>query len=400
MLVPWVLWWCLHLVIEGRFSLSIVGILFLLVNAHNITGLLAMVPISFAFVLYVYNGRNSGIKPLLRQPLLAIGIFTVLMLPELILEKQFLHAFNPSKITQDGYEATNQFVPIGRYFHDVHYTWLNNWTSLTVQLDYGIWIVAVALGLWVLINRRRKTPSKGHAYSLPGLFLVSCPLLFLFLQLRISRPIYELTGVLQYLQFPWRLLVYITPLGLLLIVWLLSGVQFKRKYLHVGVFAWVCVFLVLSPIPRQYRYAFLPINIWKSGVYVNQRQTFGGSLLGIGEYLPRLYKGREELSTRATTDIYKQLATRPLADASGCKITEWSPAHHESLVFIFDVSCVQRSNVALPVSFNDYSRVTNIASGKQLTYTRYSLDDPRIGVEVPAGNSVIRINLPTVRGVL
>ena len=406
MLVPWVLWWCLKLLIEKEFSVSIAVILFLLINAHNITALFALFPLVTAYALFLFSEKRAGFLSTSRKLLLSVAGLLVLLAPELILQKLFLATYNPSKITQGGYLATEHFGKLSSYFYNPSYVWLKAWDSFSIQIDYGIWIPIIvgALVVALLALTKNKRYKKIKVSQSIGIFLVINLIFFFFLQIDASRVVYEHLKILQFLQFPWRLLVYTTPLGIILVAYFVS-ILCPPRYLKYIVLAWLASFILLSPLLKTFDYDFLPSKTFSYTVQDNQPSNFGGQLGGIGEYLPRVENGNSELGSQKTLKIYLDLSvkgeTAQTISGGPCSVRAIDSIYYEPSNLTVDITCEAPSQIALPISYNDFSTVWDITHNKELEYTRSNPSDPRIIVSVSkTKNTVIKITLPSVVQVL
>jgi hypothetical protein len=406
MLVPWLMGWCLALVKEGRFSFSITFILFLLVQSHNITAVFAVIPLSLAAAVFAYRQRMEGIRRVWRRAALSVFTFFLLLAPQLVLQKIMLADYDPGKITQLGYKASENFKPAARYFWDREHVWLADWTVFTVQIDFGIWIAALLIaGGWML---KKRGLVSGAASETPGLrwmiaFLAANMLVFLLLQFRISIAAYENIPLFQFLQFPWRLMAYATPIGILLVSAGLCALVDNPRRLSITAVAWALAFLVPSPIFHDYGWPYTPQDEIDALLSRRDPALTGTVLQGIGEYYPRIHlaDGTEMAGIqvvglyRAMHDEGRQLQVR----SGSCEVTDHDPrGGREVLVRRFAYRCLSDSVVALPLS---YSRLMSLQEGtthEPRAYYRLR-DDPRVHVRMKPGQGTLTARLPSTAAV-
>lgn len=405
MLIPWLLWWCLLLARHGRFSMAIVPILLLLFHAHNVTALFSVPLIAVAVGVYIFRTGRSGVHAVWRRATVCAALFAILLVPQFMLQAVFLEDYDPSKITQAGYQASLNIRPLHEYLHDADYVWLTSWENVTVQIDRPVLLsLAAILGVALycrlngrknaFINMRRIRPD----IAVLGLSLA----VFIFFQTALSRPIYESIGFLQFLQFPWRLLAYITPLGILLAVAFASLVRNERLLLGLGI-GWIVAFAAWSPIPQQFRYRFFTpseVQAYISGV---RPDLTGGMLAGIGEYYPIVTDpdGRV-LTSQETVALYQGLYKNGnllQVKTGDCYLEPLDMQVLEPAERNFTYTCTTAATVALPVSYNRMSIVWSVDTEKHTTeklpYTRQD-DDPRIIVRLEPGKGRLRVELPNV----
>ena len=84
MLIPWLLWWCLRLVTRQWASFAIIPIVVLLVYAHNLIGVSAVIPIALALTTVLFFHGFSGMRAVLRRMVISTAVVVALLLPLLI----------------------------------------------------------------------------------------------------------------------------------------------------------------------------------------------------------------------------------------------------------------------------------------------------------------------------
>lgn len=401
MLIPWLIWWCLALVRDKRFSYAITPIIFLLVNAHNVTALYAMFMVLIACIIFLVAEGKAGVLREWKRLAISVGVTAVLLAPQLILQKLFLADYDPGKITQDGFLATQNFHPAGEYFVNSHYTWLQLWQPYSVQIDYAIWIT-IAFGLAAAVLATGEAPRrvwpwiKRNILNQTGIFLMASLLIFVLLQFKMSRGFYEAVPSLQFLQFPWRLLAFITPLGILVVV--LAVTRFRGKWTYAFVVAWLVWFALSSPLVHDFKFAFIGPSIAKQSI-TPRPGGIGGTLTGIGEYLPRIYQHNQQVTSMQTLQTYQDMYTNQAqikVTGASCQVTEQPVKTFETSKLRFRLTCNGPATVALPVSYNRYSKVIDEHTGKRIGYFR-KRDDPRIMIAIPqATQTFVDVDLPTV----
>lgn len=403
MCIPWLLWWCLTLIRDKRFPWTIVPIMFLMVQSHNVTALFGALAALTAAAIFLWQERLEGLLAVWKRALIGVLALGVLLVPQLLLQKISLADYNPGKITQSGFLASENFKPAQQYVWDRGYTWLEDWRDMTVQVDVGIWL---AIGICVLIigfqlSRHSNTVRKNLQTQLPAIvFLITGLAIFTLLQLTISKPLYELVAPMQFLQFPWRLLAYLTPLGILLIVAGMAVAIKRERWLAAICAVWVALFIAFSPLVHRYQHAFIPPASIDAMIDGRDPKIINGVLTGIGEYYPRVFDDQgKELQTLQTVQLYQKLydEKKLLQVIDGyCEVRAASSADRlELLSKRFTYTCDSTSVVALPVSYSRLTYVTDTRTGEKVPRFRQATD-PRLQVSLKPGSGSIEVHLPSL----
>jgi hypothetical protein len=429
MIVPWLLYWCLNLVKNRRVSLVLIPVLALLVDAHSAIGLISVITLAITMITFLAVAGMQGLRAIAPRLIVAVGGATVLLAPTLLAEVKFGQAFDPeSKVTLYG-KVANEFVGFGSYFYDGSYRWLasNIGQRSFVQIDFAIWIpIAIVLigaaTLWVATRTRPDRTRGARNLRTPGILMLLASLsVYLFLQWPVSLWLYRLLSPLQVVAYPYRMLTFITPIGVILVIAIAN--YFFRLYPasvipKVVAVLWLVALIALSPITSTWsiNYAFLaapgqfpPTSDSAPPRYVDY-QTYKGffSLNGIifDEYLPKVSTPTGgELSDDGPLYVHlhkDQYGAGSLSKVP-CTIVVPSRSPLESLQLTFTVTCHRATRFALPVTFNAYSKVFVGRTGRTLHPIPYFRvpTDPRIVIDVKSSRSeLVVVHLPTLWGTL
>jgi len=427
MIVPWLLYWCLNLVVNRRASLLLIVIVPALVDAHSAIGLLSVFTLATAGITFLAVGGWRGLRTIWSRLAISVGGAVVLLAPTLLAELDFSANYDPAtKVTTYGHVYAD-FVPVSRYFLNGGYDWLSNTPNLDLQIDFAIWvpIAAALLGLAAYLTVSRPGHRRWQwlrGVSIPGLvFLGASALIYLFLQLHVSYGIYEVLSPLQTIAYPYRMLTFITPIGVILVV-IIGDLGLRRfptnRLVRIVPVLWLVSLIALSPLTFTWttNYALLaapgqfprttlstppdPIDLQHyKGLF-----TFSNGIL-YDEYLPRviLSDGSELLDDGP---LYVRLHQHQDGSASlsdvPCDVVVPSAVPLETLRLTFRVTCAGPSRVALPVSYNASSSLF-VDNGGRLQEIPYysSTHDPRIIVNIATSRpETIVVDLPTLWGVL
>jgi hypothetical protein len=435
MIVPWLLYWCLALVKFQRFSYLIVPIMVLLLNAHSAIALTSLFLLAIAFAVFIASAGRSGLRAVAGRLVLSVVGTTILLAPLLLAELRFGHIYDPqTKGIAGGYNASQQFLTIGRYLYDGHHQWFAQnqtppWFNF-VQIDFAIWIpiagaVAFVVVRWTMRGAGRVPSASRRARSDSAVlvFLIASFACYLFLQLRISSFVYRILTPLQFINFPWRMLAYITPLGVVLVVIVADKAMPRirpRSVRYALVAIWFASLVVLSPIPTSEGAGITATRLSSIALFMAPKsidyQTFQGFFTTSGFppgplydiFLPKvLTPDGHEVGPNSIIPLYQRLHQHQSGAQSltrtACTVVAPSHAAFETLSLTFTVRCKGHTRLALPISYNAYSTVLVQSAGGRMRQIPYFHDatDPRIIIRVPGANTeTVVVHLPTLWGSL
>jgi hypothetical protein len=428
MLVPWLLYWCLMFVKDGRFSYLLIPIMVLLVNTHSAIALTALFALGVALIAFLWRAGWAGLRSVLRRMAISLGAIAILLAPLLIAWVRLGQYYDP-QTKNLSVPVSTQFISLNSYFVDGSHRWLASDSQNFVQIDYALWVpiaLAVAGGLtyWAWTKRSPSWWSQARRTQAPILaFLVVSLVIYLFLQLRLSLFVYRIIQPLQVISYPWRMLAYVTPIALILVVALadsLHRVFSNRAVWGTVAAAWLASLIVLSPLTSSVdeNYGFLaspgnfpPMTLFTAPTEVDLRH-FNGFFLGsstgalYGNYLPKLLQadGQELPDDSALySHLHQNQSGAQSLSGVPCRVEGPSRWPFESLEVRFAVSCAGKTQLALPISYNQFSSVFEARAGgtfHRIAYVHIPTD-PRIVISVTSAKPVtVVVHLPTLWGML
>ncbi len=429
MLVPWLLYCCLRLVTDRHASLLFVPVVVLVVFTHTAIALLSLIALGMALVTIAVVAGWSGLRTIAPRVAVIALATAVLLTPLLLAAYRFARFYDPqTKNTAFGQLSTSQFVGFGYYFYDGSHRWfVPPKGHAFVQIDYAIWVPLVcALGAVVVYGVVRAARGTGRVLSCPTvppatLFLLASFAAYLFLQMRISAFVYRLVHPLQIISYPWRMMAFLTPIGILLVAVVadrgMHRFHLRRELWWALGAGWLGSMVLLSPIfssvsaplaaPNQFTVmgAFIP------PAHIDYNKFHGffmGAWVGeiYPEFLPKVLgpDGREVSNDHP---LYQQIKERNGGGASlskvPCTVVGPSDADFESSELTFAVTCRGRTRLALPVSVNPASTVfVSVAGGRphQVPYSSI-VTDPRMVISVATSRpETVVVHLPDLWRVL
>ncbi|HMK63593.1 MAG TPA: hypothetical protein VK386_08235, partial [Acidimicrobiales bacterium] len=304
----------------------------------------------------------------------------------------------------------------------------NSGPNLTVQIDFAIWISIITGGalllVWYARSRRDDHPfSAADYFDVRALTVLGASMVvYLFLQLRVSAFVYRTLTPLKIIDYPYRMLALITPIGVLLAVAVaeaLSRRYQRRRFVAWLPAPWLASLVLLSPLTSTTLPAFgytFPSGHPGREVFIPSTEffklpetfTFGHSLPVLSggtlfsEYLPKVVHA-DGHEINPDVRVYRELDNAgKLAEALGsaqCSVTEPSRTPIEALNIRLTVECDRPTELALPISYNAYTRITAQSADGRRTSVRelHRKTDPRIIIDVPSDRrETLLVSLPDI----
>ncbi len=435
MIVPWLLYWCLNLVKNQRVSYIVIPVMVLLVNTHSAIALLSLFTVFIALATFVTFAGLRGLRSIAVRLIASVAGTALLLAPLLLADLLFFKSYDPqTKNTLFGFDISQNFVSFGSYFYDGTRHWLAGNYQNFVQIDYAIWVpiaaalaAVLAFGVLRLWKRQRLTLPR-HIDDPLVIYLLVSLAVYLFLQLRISYDVYRLLPPLLVTNFPWRMLALVIPIGIILVTVIADELVARypnRALWGTLVALWLVSFVLLSPIFSSVPYSgenrllaapgqFPSMKVFTAPTDINY-ETFdgfviyppylGGSLF-YNVYSPKVYtaNGREVENVEALDKrLRRHQAGAQSLSRVPCTVNAPSDAPFETLQLTFSVRCRGATQLAIPISYNGYSKVFVQRAGGKLIQIPYfhRRTDPRIIINVTSSQREnVVVHLPTLWGTL
>jgi len=199
--------------------------------SHNIIVLFSL-PIIFCYILITAGFKRKNLFSFLKPATISLLLVSFFWIPA-ILEKKYTFIDQTPLIN----EYKNHFPSLDQLFYS---GWGFGFSQPgpvdNLSLSIGIFnIIFVFLSLVILV--KSKSLPKIISFSL-SVFLLAALLMNSF-----SQPIYELLPVLQYIQFPWRLLFFTTFASGILTAWV------SQKILNLKFWLITITLLFITSLP-------------------------------------------------------------------------------------------------------------------------------------------------------
>jgi hypothetical protein len=207
MVFPWLVWACLRLLAEGRGGWGVGLAMALLFYAHTVMFLYALLTVAVAVGLLL---ARQGLRPALRATAQAGLVVLALCGPYAFVLVRVGRYFQSDVLGI--WTPDREYVALPRYLWDTDFQWGQQWQGLTPELGFAVAGGLILLALVALATRERPQGRGGGVALLALAFLV-----YAVLQTPISAPFYRAVPFASLLQFPWRLVAFLTPLAVLML---------------------------------------------------------------------------------------------------------------------------------------------------------------------------------------
>lgn len=400
MLLPWIFAWCLILLGQGRWRWWIGPAVALLALSHSSLGLFSVVPLAIALAVACWRWRGharSWLAPACRSAGLALLLLLPFALPMAVVSR-----FNQIDRLVLGpyFTAWTNTIPVDRYVWDPYWTWGATWRNFTVQLDSGL-LVLFVLYLAFLVPARRMPFASGETARddrWNAIFLVSSLAVMAWLQLPQAAWVYLRVPGASYLQFPWRLLAYMTVILVIcagVSLSRLASVGPARRGWGVIAASTAAVALVIATAYPKMWWRWNELD-WL-GSEVLEEDFKSRDYVAFGEFLPLVDWPPVPGLVEAAPQMQAWLA-RPVAQACTVVAIERDVRRVERRSGYWDVTCPMASAVTIPVFWAPGMAVLAQSQGaddwRELVPQR-GCSDPRLQVHLLAGVNRVQVKFPT-----
>lgn len=365
MLLPWLVSALLELIEHGRVRVALLSVTMIaLFYAHSVTALFSVGPIAIAALLALARHPRRSVH-IIGKGLLSAAIFGLAVAPMAWVMSALSRHFYFEHATSGPYDVQRNLTDLYDALFVGHAPVISFWVAPDQELRWAIALAAVLAAIPALRSRSAR-PWLDPALAF---VLASCALLT-FLRLQSASAVYESVPGLRYIQFPWRLLSFLTVLFIAL-----SAALFGRTRARLATPIAAMVLAVLAARCRVFHFD-------------DARET--------EEHLV------ESLDPSRYVKWWEYVPAVPGA-ASDEQLSEWaqgaaslSPScsvRNEGCERCFVAECTDRGTIALPYAFSGLELVTDEA-GRAVPTSR-DFDDARVLVELGAGSTKLRYRRPS-----
>lgn len=300
--------------------------------------------------------------------------------------------YDMMRMITDDYQPSTHTQPLGRYLWDDQWRFGKTASGLSVQVDspsvalVGVGIVIFIWGklggyvsAWLAKHKLRLFPVLADCgFGSDGLLaLMSFLAISVFLQTRYAHVFYYNFPGAIYIQFPWRLLSYITPVAIVIPLLVVSRFPVRTRDFLSGAYVSAMVVLCGAFVPSEYgRFDVTSVNTAPAIV----------SFSWFGEFVPR----------RAPLPIYNKDKVLLAAANHKCRLVPELPIR-EAQPVAFQATCARPATISLPLFYTFAHRV--MMNG-DMGHPGGCLESERFPalctVSLPAGTSRIEVVPPSI----
>lgn len=378
MLVPWLFFWVFNLIINKHYSISI-GVLFgLLYHAHSIIAYYSIFLLAGAEIIGLVLKSIELKKTILlnlKTSIIAIVIIIIFNFPIIITSKYY----DPSYVK---FDISYFFSDFFKYFIDTSYHWNKTWEGYTVEFNPVTIIFCILVFCFSIIY---KTKGLGLTKKNPeNIFLLFVLVFYSLLQCRFSIKFYEIIPGADYIQFPWRLIIFIQ-----ISILMMLGVAFNylRNFSYCKKLSFIFFLISFSSYPLFKSTQ----NGWEWFSKEQVESKINEGVFGVGEYMP-IVKG----FNKPDSDYFKTLAVKgiELKDSTSFVIQQ-NYENKEQLMRDFKVNMSHQNLVILPYNYSGLELVYISKNHEKYLVPVFRDDnDPRMRINLPYGNYDLTLVLP------
>ena len=232
MIVPWLVYWCLTLIKDQRWSWSIVPVIVALVWAHNTVALVAIIMLTVTGMAFLICYRLAGLRAVAYRLIVSVGLTALILAPGLLAEVKMGKYYDPaSTITNENtFVSSFTFAKPLAVLYNPSFHWLSRTANakevpfgLDLQLDVGITLLLVlglvtAVVLWFRRHVRHADRDLPRVNRVVVTVLVVSLVIYQLMQFRFSLPVWTVFWQLKVIGYPFRMMTFSIPLAFVLAV--------------------------------------------------------------------------------------------------------------------------------------------------------------------------------------
>lgn len=371
MITPWVLCYFIRMMRQEEINCALAVSLALMFWAHSTLFFYLALLLLINFLLFfrqnfwqVIFNKSSGI---------AIGLFWLLSLPNIFAILLFNQEYDLSFMVSP-YQPSQQFQPFWQYFFSfTRLDYGKTFRASPCQLDLSL-ILGIIISAAVIFSKKelRHFLQTDLALILPlFLILFFCAIL----QMPCSKVFYQKFFAAEFIQFPWRLLAIITPILIVLTLFLFEK-AFATEQLKFALLLCMASMLLFCEAFLKLGYGSLPLSNSLANYHPVKFSIFG-------EYVPKKLVG-------STVPInFSEIEKHNMTQ--GCKIIT-PQLFSEVREVKLDFECKKSTQITLPIFITKYHQT--IISGSSASCKESKYVSGLCDVRLPQGQSEVKVILP------
>jgi hypothetical protein len=400
-IVTWIVWWCINLIKNRDINISISVILLFVYLGHSVIAYYSVFLLAIAVFVY-YLTQNISFTEVCKPVAVAASVFALLATPVVL---PIMLMWDSANMAHFGmFNPSTQYLPVIHYFGGGDYQWGKTIEGLSVEIDSFI-TAGIVLCIVLLTALNNIDENSRYCSAIRRFINISCirkqlvvytdktlliylivSLVFLlFLQLPASSWFYTYFPGAAKIQFPWRLLGFITILLLVLFVWLISKLSYFNKNISTCILIVIVGATILTNVNRDIGYE------WYSENYMLKPLKYNWA-----EYFPKQerYQGENPSITERILSLRRDI------ENNDCRINSLDSLNNYYERY-YDVFCTHNNELLLPYFFTGLETVEIKKSYGWTTMHSYKTErNLLVTIDFPRGASRVRYVIPSFKGII
>jgi len=416
-ILPWFICWNINFLKNKKFSYWIIPIMFLIYWGHIImvyySGFVLMIS---CFIFYLHNKENKELFcQIIKKSIIAVFTFMILISPYIICAKIFLkkdgYDIGPSLsfIHTEQLSAVENYQKLNEYFLDLEINDIfRRPFHMTFQINLAISILILTLIFltkkyydkkWSFENLKLVFKNYQN-YDEIATFIITSLIFFLYLMTPIiSKWFYMFVPGADFIQFSFRLSVFVSILNLILIGYLFSLIFEKKKnYKLINILSVVYlsfIFINYLGFKRfNYDYKYFTRSEMENNIVIEFP-------VGCSEYSPS-FSEREKLTeigegVKYFSTIYRDEVIKLTNQQNPCSFNiRYNDIGKATIKY--SVNCLESALIQLPVHYSGYEEINKVENGLYEKFDNYyrTKDSPFIHINLPKGQYELELKMPTM----
>ncbi len=370
MIAPWVFYYFLRMIREKKISYGLAISLALVFFAHSVIFFYIALMLAATLLLLLFADRKFFDIFLDKSSLLPVALFLALCLPNFFVIYEFWQEYDMGSIVSPELNPANNFHSFSDYFLGYRkWQYGQQFQGITCQIDAPL-IIAIIIGFIPILL----APKEKIKLLKPIIPLIIILLFCAILQMPIAIVFYNHFFAAEFIQFPWRLLAFITPIIIILALFLLEKFLDER-WGRVAILSCLIAMTLSCGSFSKLNYHYFP-------TYNSLSDYNNISFNSVAEYVPKRFINKPFPSFKGIAENNFLL---------GCK-TVSNQVSDEVKNVRFDFDCKNSAQITLPIFISKFHKISSNHQKIFCEESRYMAG--LCDVKLPQGQGELQIDMP------